>query len=336
MSVFKIVHCANFSESKNGAVYYSVDRKLSNGFIRNGHFVYDFSYRENARCSNIFKSKKFGIKKTNKNLIKVIENIEPDLLLLGHSELIYIETLKKIKTILPKIKIAMWWVDPFDKVEHIYKRLDIIDNFFATTGISKVKEIFGNVKAKLLFFPNPCDESIENIKSYEKQKYLYDLVYIGRNDNKRRDFIDKLKYLKDIKVGIFGDNKKNLIYGTKYYDTISNSKVALNFSRYNDIELYSSDRIVQLSANGIFTMSPCIPNYELLFDKNEVIYFDDFDDFERKLRFYLQNDDKRREIAKNGYIKAHKSFNSTRVAKYMLESIFGCSNSKKYEWEIQN
>jgi len=334
MSSLRIVHCANFSESKNGAVYYAIDRKLSNGLIRNGHFVYDFSYREIAKNSNIFKSKKFGIKKVNENLIEVIKNIKPHLLLLGHSELISHESLEKIKAILPDIKIAMWWVDPFDKIEHIYKRLEIVDVFFATTGISKLREIFGNVSAKLLFFPNPCDKSIENIKSYEKKEYEFDLIYIGRNDNRRKDFIDKLKDLKDLKIALFGNSKDNLIYGAKYYDTISNSKIALNFSRYNDIDMYSSDRIIQLTSNGILTMSPRIPKYELLFSENEVVYFDSYNDFKEKLYFYLENDNKRREIAKNGYLKAHESFNSTRVSKYMLESIFEPNISQKYEWEI--
>ncbi|WP_024954289.1 hypothetical protein [Sulfurospirillum arcachonense] len=87
MKNIKIVHCANFSESKNGSVYYSIDRKMSNGLIRNGHFVYDFSYREIAKNSTFCKNKKFGTKHVNSKLIETIKNIEPDLLLLGHSEL---------------------------------------------------------------------------------------------------------------------------------------------------------------------------------------------------------------------------------------------------------
>ena len=62
MKSLKIVHCANFSESKLGQVFYSIDRKITNGLIRNGHFVYDFSYREVAKNSTFLKRKKLIIK----------------------------------------------------------------------------------------------------------------------------------------------------------------------------------------------------------------------------------------------------------------------------------
>ena len=42
----RILHIANFSLFKNEAVFYSIDRKISIGLIRNGHFVADFSYRD--------------------------------------------------------------------------------------------------------------------------------------------------------------------------------------------------------------------------------------------------------------------------------------------------
>lgn len=330
---FRIVHCANFSESKNGAVYYAIDRKLSNGFIRNGHFVYDFSYREIARCSNMFKSKKFGIKEVNKSLLETVKNIEPHLLLLGHSELITNDTLFLIREKFPNIKIAMWWVDPFDKIAHIQDRIDLLDTFFATTGSNHLKKIFPKTDTKLLFFPNICDDSIENIKSYEKKNFKYDLIYIGRQDNNRKNFIDKINSIKNIKVGIFGNSKENLILGKKYFDIITNSKIALNYSRYNDIELYSSDRIVQLTANGILTMSPKIPKYDKLFNDNEVVYFADFNDFQEKLEYYLQNQEERIKIAKNGFLKAHKSFNNIKISQYFIEKIFDIVSDNIYEWE---
>ena len=38
----RILHASNHSLRKYGLTYYSVDRKLSLGLQRNGHFVYDF------------------------------------------------------------------------------------------------------------------------------------------------------------------------------------------------------------------------------------------------------------------------------------------------------
>lgn len=333
MNSLKIVHCANFSESKYGAVYYAIDRKLSHGLIRNGHFVYDFSYREVAKNSTFFKSKKFGIKNTNNALLETLENIKPDLLLLGHSELITIETLRKAKELYPQMKIAMWWVDPFEKIIHISQRLQLIDTFFATTGEGKLKAIFGeDTYAKLSFFPNACDDSIEKVYKDNPHKYLYDIIYVGRNDDNRKAFIAYLQSLSSIKLGMFGHTKEHLLLGSKYFETIQRAKIGLNYSRFNDIELYSSDRIIQLTASGIMVMSPIIPGFENLFQEDEIIYFENHEDFKEKLDYYLSHDNERNAIAQKGYQKAHASFNSTRVTKFMLETILDLPMSETYEW----
>lgn len=69
----KILHIANFGFNKQGAHFYCTDRKISAGLIENGHFVYDFSFRDMARMGTIFKTKKLGqsgpIKKYSKLLI---------------------------------------------------------------------------------------------------------------------------------------------------------------------------------------------------------------------------------------------------------------------------
>jgi len=315
------VHCANFSESKFGKVFYSIDRKITNGLIRNDHFVYDFSYREIAKSSTFFKRKKIGAKKMNEKLIDTIMNIKPDLLLLGHSELVYSSTLKKIKESFPHIKIAMWWVDPFDKIAHINDRLPYLDTFFATTSPDYYKQFFTN-RTNFEYMPNMCDNSVETLKAFENQKYDYDLIFIGRSDDKRKDFINNLSNMEEIDFKIFGNNRNSLISGQDFLNTISQSKMAVNYSRYNDIPLYSSDRVIQLLAQGSLVFSPKIPEFDTLFLDDEIIYFDDFNDLKEKLIFYKNNEEIRLEISKKGWKKAHKLFNSTIITEKMIENIF--------------
>lgn len=321
MNTLKILHCANFSESKFGQVFYSIDRKISNGLIRNGHFVYDFSYREVAKNLTFFKSKKLGAKKMNVKLLQVLENLQPDLLLLGHTELVSTDTLKIIKQKYPIIKIVMWWVDPFDNISHINSRLPYLDAFFATTSPEYYKNKFVN-KTNFYFMPNVCDNSIETLKSFENNTFDYDLIFIGRKDDKRKEFVEKLACIKDLNFKVFGDSRDTLIFGQNFLDTISNSKMTINYSRYNNIPLYSSDRIIQLLAQGTLVFCPKIPNFEELFSENEVIYFDDFDDLKIKIQFFKDNDEKRIEISKNGWLKAHKEFDSQVITNIMLKQIY--------------
>ena len=321
MKTLKIVHCANFSESKYGQVFYSIDRKISNGLIRNNHFVYDFSYREISRNSTFFKNKKAGSKKMNEKLFETIDNLKPDLLLLGHSELVYVETLEKIKKVFPKIKMAMWWVDPFDKISHIDERLPFLDAFFATTAPFYYEKKFKN-KTSFYFFPNICDDSIETSQSFVNNIFVNDLIFIERTDEKRRFFIEKLKDISSIKFQIYGDDKKSLIFGQNFLDVISKSKMTINYSRYNDISLYSSDRIIQLLAQGTLVFCPKIPDFDELFTDEELVYFNDFNDLKEKIKFYNQNDEERIKVAKKGWERAHKDYNSTTVTDEMIKLIF--------------
>jgi glycosyltransferase involved in cell wall biosynthesis len=332
---FKILHCANFNEIKNGATFYSQDRKISHGLIRNGHMVYDFSYRTVAKNSTIFKSKKLGSKNMNELLIKTAENLKPDLLLLGHSEIVFDTTLEILKSKYPNMKIAMWWVDPFTRSEHIDSRLKYLDAFFATTDPFYFKDLFKN-KAIFAYMPNICDKSFEYSKSFENKNYSYDLIYTGRIDDNRKDMIKKLQTLDDkINFKLFGSSNNDLVLGSDYAELIYNSRMAINYSRFNNISLYSSDRIVQMMANGILIFTPKVPNFEILFSDDEVVYFDNFNDLEKKVNYYLQNDDERIKIAKKGWKKVHQSYNSTRVTKFMIETIFDLDYTEEYEWKNQ-
>jgi len=301
-----------------------MDRKITNGLIRNGHFVYDFSYREVAKNSTIFKSKKFGIKHANENLIRTIENIQPDLLFLGHSELIQSETLSKIKVLFPKIKIAMWWVDWIFNLKDIATKLEVIDAFFITTDILELKrmKIKEQILQKCHYLPNFCDTSIDTFRAFSNTNYDYDLLFIGRHDKERAKFIDFIKEkLSHIKLGLFGLEKSNIITGVRYLRAIGSTKIAINYSRNNNISLYSSDRIVHLMANGALVFSPRIPNFENIFTDDEIIYFDNHDDFKKKFEYYLKNNDERIAIAKNGWLKVHTIYNEKVIMKNILEKV---------------
>jgi len=333
MKHFRIVHCANFQLLRDGEIFYTMDSKISNGLIRNGHYVYDFSYRDIAKESNVFKSKKFGIKKMNERFFDTVKNIKPDILFLGHTELIKLETLEKIKEMLPDIKIVMWWIDwfePEDKIEHIKNRKHLIDVFFTSVDPSLGEKKLTDVQFPIYFMPNMCDEGIETFKGFEKENYLYDLIYVGRlYNNEKKGFFENVKQLKKIKFKHYG--KENPVFGIKYFEELVNAKIGINFSMYNNVAFTTSDRLVHMSGNGLCVMSPRVPKLDILFNEKEIVYFDDFEDFEKKLYYYLKNEDKRKEIAYNGWKKAHEKYNSTRITKYMIECVNG-KFSENYEW----
>lgn len=332
----RILHIANFSLFKNEEVFYSMDRKISNGLIRNGHFVADFSYRDIARNKAPFKIKRLGIKRMYKSIFNTINNLEPDLILFGHSELIDANTIKLIKQKYPNIKLAMWWVDWLRNLSSINSKINYLDVLFTTTGVQAIdNSLLVNNKLKIVYIPNMCDSSIDSYNASSNISFKQDVLFAGRVDQEREIFITKLKNIlnKNIIFNIFGSSKNNLLLGNKFLKTIGNSKLAINLSRDHSTSLYSSDRIIQLMANGTCVLSRNIPDMDLLFKNNEIIFFESLEDCKKKIEYYNFHDEERNKVATEGRLKAHKSYNSTRVTKFMIEVIFNYKLSEDYEWK---
>ena len=86
----KILHVTNFNERHNGRLFYNTGRRINNGFIRLNHSVLEFSDRDIVSYYRNLNDLK-GSKRLNSKLIEVISNYVPDLIVLGHADLIEIK-----------------------------------------------------------------------------------------------------------------------------------------------------------------------------------------------------------------------------------------------------
>lgn len=338
----KIVHCANFSYFKNGEVFYATDRKITHGLMSQGHFVYDFSYRDQAKAQRFLGFKNKSIELMNQDLIKTCENIQPDLLLLAKAEYIYPDTLKRIKEKIPSVKIAKWFVDFLSREEiEFFKQFSYIDSFFQTSA-AKLQELSNEFPHMLCsYMPNITDEAFDKKIVSEKE---YDIIYIARDhkEDVRHKFAVMLNEFcknNNLKLKLYASLGNPPIFGQNYYNEIAKAKIAINFNRTDKIEgenrdkfMGSSDRMNHFMGTGTCTFSPKIRGLETLYKDNEdLIYFDGFDDCCRKILDYLK-DDKYQEIANNGNRKVYEVSNTKKVTKYILETTFKTEYSENYEW----
>lgn len=102
------------------------------------------------------------------------------------------------------------------------------------------------------------------------------------------NFIDD-KYIK----GVFVDNAEL----HKYY---SSCKILLNdhWQDMKDLD-FPSNRLFDALACGTFVISDRIPSAETLFE-DTIVTYEDADDLDRKLEYYLSHDEERRQIAERG------------------------------------
>jgi hypothetical protein len=334
----RILHVANFSHRKYGADLYATDRKLSHGLIRCGHMVYDFSYRDVCRNESLLRTTRFATGALDKKLLLACERLAPQLLLLGHSELVSAKVLATIRRKHPSIKIALWYVDALfhrDKTGHLFIRRPHLDVIFATCGGEDLRELAG-AGCTAAYFPNPVDRAVECHHADENIDYDHDFIFCGRdqNDPERQHFMATLKERASAQLrctfrGCLGSPP---LTGVDYLDFLGRSKMALNISRRNDVTLYSSDRLAQLLGNGLLTFCPRVPGLYRLFGEEHLVYFDNQDDLVEKLLHYHRHEAQCRDTARKGRQRAHQVCAVERVCTYMLETIFSMPYSSDYEW----
>ena len=96
----KILHISNFNEKNNHRLFnISIASKLTNGLIRNNCDVINFSYR-NYLSGKIFKN-------IDKDILDISSNYRPDLILLGHNNILDKKTLEIFKSKNQKIAFGM-------------------------------------------------------------------------------------------------------------------------------------------------------------------------------------------------------------------------------------
>ena len=337
----KIVHCGIFNEKENGNFFYGLERKISHGLIQNGHFVYDFSYRDIERNFRFMGIKDSGLKKMNQKLIDICKNIDIDILFLAKSEKIEKETLIRIKELLPNVKIIQWYVDHLEEDEAFFDKLNYIDIFYYANAkdLEKLSEKYKNTIFS--FFPNISDPSFDKSINLEKTN---DILYIARDHKEdiRSKFAVLLKEFcekENISYEIFASLNNPPVFGNEFHKAIARAKIAINFNRDDYLEkinkekvLGASDRMAQFLGSGICTFSPRINGFEKLYvEDQEIVYFDNINDCLNKMKCYLK-EGKYNEIARKGQKKTFALTNSKRVTKFMLEVLFKEDKLDKYEW----
>jgi len=342
-SRLKIIHITNFNERHNGRLFYNTGKRINNGLIRLGHSVLEFSDRDivsNHRKLNDFNGSKY----LNKKLLIVIGNYAPDLIILGHADLINIETLRIIKNFYPQIKISQWFLDKMDSTWKFNKKrfldkIDIMDASFCTTDPAVLK--FPKVN-KVYYMPNPVDESFEVLNNHKYKNLKNDVFFAmshgvhrgvlkkGKFDERQKILTKLINKLPNIKFDFYGLKNKQPIWADKYIKFISQSKIALNLSQGKDAKYYTSDRFAQAIGNGLLIMVNKKTNYNDFFSKGEIITYNNINDLSKKIEKYSNDDALRQKIAKKGRDKYFKYFNSTIVGEFIINRTFNLN--KKYFW----
>tara|TARA_B110000881_G_C18592123_1_gene528724 strand:+ start:71 stop:2197 length:2127 start_codon:yes stop_codon:yes gene_type:complete len=344
----RILHVTNFNERHDGRLYFNTGRRINNGFVRLGHSILEFSDRDIQKYYKNYKDFS-GAKALNEKLQKTCYNFKPDLLVMGHSDLISANNLGELKDDYPTMKISQWFLDPLNikgpdyerNKKRILDKSEHIEANFMTTSPDVLN--FLPKKVANFFIPNPADKSFETLNNANKNCNMdvffalshgvhRGILKSGKSDD-RSNFINKLISLTDnVKFDIYGLSKVQPIWADHYFKTIENSKMGLNLSRGAPIKYYSSDRITQIIGNGLVTLIDEKTKYNHFFNDDEMVFYKNISDLSEKILKIAKDDKLRKKIGAKGKKKYLKYFNSTLVADFIIKKTFGIKKTNFY-WE---
>jgi glycosyltransferase involved in cell wall biosynthesis len=343
-NIIKVLHISNFSErSDYRLLNINLASKISNGLNKENVQTINFSDRTFSKLNNF--------STIDNKIIRIVENLRPNLVLLGHTNSLKVETLKNIKDKFSDTKFAFWYEDSINKKGpdfnknkiFIEKYKDYIDNFFITTDKNNVEASIP--KNKLNYIPIPCAKFNENLNLSKITNHIYDIFFaishgVNRGILKKNKIDGREEFVKnlltksvDISFNIFGLNNTQPIWGDKFNYEISKCRFGLNLSRGEPIKYYSSNRIASYVANGLPTLIDEKVQFNDFFTSNEMIFYNDVEDLIDKVNFYKKNERLRAKIGLNGKKKYFKIFNNVIVANYILSKTLGLKPSYKFAWD---
>lgn len=334
----RILHVAHQQLRKYGHIRVSWAQKLYFGLIRAGHYVQPFSDRDVAAFEAPLGIRSLGEGASNRRLLETAEAFEPELVIVGHCDIIKNETLEEIRKLCPGVVIVGANNDPLfvpENANKIQRRCAVVDTMFVSTGEKELQRFAGH-RATLRHMPNPVDASIDVYDSSQSETLENDLVFCSKSTDytSRGELVSFLKQQLGSELvlrtpGSFGEPG---VWGRDYERFLSRSKMGLNLNRQEGLHWYSSARMAQMVGNGVLVFTHSGAHFDTLLPEETLVYFNDRDDLLARIREFHGDDARRRQWAANARRFFHTEINSTLYAQYIVEASTQQSFSHPYVW----
>ena len=258
----------------------STNNSQADSFEKNGHTVIRYSYR--------LAGDKLGTEERDRDIVDICKSEKPDLTIFAKTNTVDSNVFSECKKY---SKVCYWFCDPlltYNNKEFFDKTKEC-DFFFCDKEnvLTKAKEFNENCYLVCEGYDSEVNFPIETDKDI-------DVSFIGNLYGEREGIINNL----DEFVQIFSN-----AYGMEHSDIVSRSKINLNFCT----EYGASDRVYKvLASNGFLISDDWIGRDKYFEDGEDIVIYTDVQDLNEKISYYLNNDNERNRISKNGFNKVSK------------------------------
>ena len=325
----------------------SFTEQLKKAFVKNGQKIIYIDDRV-VKISPILKNnvylwrfirklpvlKRMNNRFFNRDLTNLCRQEKPDLLFINKGMIINRETLKEMKMM--GIKTANWFQE--NAYQEVYNNwfLNNYQNYdyLFTNDTRLFNDFFNKSATKFYYIPTAVDPDYYKPKSLireEKIKYSCDVCFVGAFDDKRERILSKIDEIKGINLKIFGwKGWRKSVLASLYHGPLdveqmaklySCAKICLNM-HVEPITNCANLKTFEIPAAGGFQISDYRKDISGLFERGkEIEIFKNEDQLRSKIKFYLNNEDLRKNIALAGQRKALQKHTLEKRVKLMLTSL---------------
>jgi len=327
----RIFVIADFKDESPRSIFLE-ERRLVKGFLRLGHDVQRFSYRNILTQFNPLSGKhfrrfmpRFVRRYADQILARQIKYYYPDVIIFLTMKYMTERTVSAARDAAPNAVFMGRDGDPYPdtKLERlaIGKEMDIVIMPSAGDFLHTYKNAG---TPRCAFVPFTSDPDVHYKYPFDT-RWKTDLIFLGaakhskiKHDLDRYEIVKRLSKMPNAKVyACFGQPETQ---GLDCFIAICGAKIGLSINIANDVYLYHSDRFINIPACGTFELAKKVPGYELMFTDGEHLrYFNTVDEFFELADWYLKHEQEREKTAQAGMKKAHTDFNCQKIAKYMID-----------------
>lgn len=257
----------------------------------------------------------FGNYRMNKKLLSTVKSNDFDLILLAKTDTVNYKIIKKLKYY---SKIWYYFMDPLKIALQMnaHKYAKLADWCSASTMI--MNQFFNSHDANSYYITQGFNSKLFKPGKENEDKNL-DVIFIGKANTKRRNYINFL-LKKKINVKCYGKGWPNgPIYLEKLVKKYRHSKIILNFLR---LETGFSIRIFQAMGTKSLLLSEYCPDLAKTFKKGvHLDWFKTPEECFMMIKFYLENETKREEIAREGYNFVYSNYSWEKIMDKIIHII---------------
>lgn len=251
-----------------------------------------------------------GREAMNARLIETADRFDPDLIFFVLFENEF--TIETLKVLSDKFTTFNWFCDDHWRFDYFSKLYAPGFSFVSTTDRNSLSKYRAAGYPNVLMTQWGC-----NHFDYVKLPFVskkYDVTFIGQSHGSRKWVMNRLR-LSGIKVDAFGRGWKNgRVNQQQMIEIINRSKINLNLTnaswsihtlfRHKD---QIKGRNFEVPATGTFLLTNYVDGIGDYFDlEKEMICFTSIREMAEKIRYYLQHDDEREDIARRAYERTLK------------------------------